>query len=322
MNYIVYKNWHQNQNQSMIIKFTEIIQQSGSLNFSRIGGIDYEIAHHYFNNNLFFENNDVIYNKWLNLARNCPGYFDFDNKKENFILYAKRLIECFESLDYCCYAGKDLIDIIDGDLYSKEDKIFLNHILNNKTIIHYCFIESVMPFLESFKIWGENKKILIISPLSKSLLYQYQRIDKIIKNYTFPKFELITLNTNLTWQYETDTKEKLGLTTNNWHEECNRLSEEILKIDFDIAFLSCGSYAMHCGDFIKNIMKKKSIYVGGILNVLFGIYGKRYDTAFFDQFINFEYYINPFENEKVKLITAGRLYENEALNAYFGEMDK
>ena len=318
-NYIIYKDWYQNP--LLINKFTEIMQLPGPCNFSRIGGADYKIAIYYYFDNSFYDDNKN-YKYWLKMAKNDPGYFDFENKKENFILYAKQLIEYFKNLDYCFYAGKDLIDQIDNNIYSKEDEKFLNYILNNKNIIHYSFIESILPFLESFKVWGENKKILIISPLSKSLIYQYQRINKIIKNYNFPKFELITIDTNLTWQHENDTKESLGLITNNWHEECNRLSKEILKVDFDVAFLSCGSYAMYCGDFIKNVMKKKSIYVGGILNVLFGIYGKRYDNSFFMQFTYPEYRINPFENEKVKKITAGRLFKNEAVFAYFGEKNE
>uniref|UniRef100_A0A6C0IJN5 Uncharacterized protein n=1 Tax=viral metagenome TaxID=1070528 RepID=A0A6C0IJN5_9ZZZZ len=50
------------------------------------------------------------------------------------------------------------------------------------------------------------------------------------------------------------------------------MCEEINKLEFDIALLSCSSYAMYLGDFISNKMKKNSIYIGGVLNVLFNIW--------------------------------------------------
>ena len=52
--------------------------------------------------------------------------------------------------------------------------------------------------------------------------------------------------------------------------------DDIKKIDFDIAFLSCGCYANELGYRIKNQLNKKAIYLGGGLNLLFNIYGKRY----------------------------------------------
>ena len=45
--------------------------------------------------------------------------------------------------------------------------------------------------------------------------------------------------------------------------------DDISKIDFDIAFLSCGMYSIILGDLIKNKLKKKAIYIGGMLNVIF-----------------------------------------------------
>lgn len=301
--------------------FSRFMNSHKIFTLGRLGGVDYEIAQMFYCNPNCFDD-EKIYQCELHRANNFPGYFDFQNSKSNFILYAQKLVKYFKDFDFATYAGKNLIDKIDGDIYNEDDTKFLTHIMKNKSVMHYSFLESVMPFLHSFKDWGEGKTILVISPFSKSIDFQYHRLDKIIKNYTFPNFKLVTVNTNLTWQHNDDTQEKLGLLTNNWHEECDRLGEEIRKIDFDVAFLSCGSYAMFCGHFIKNEMHKKSIYIGGILGCLFGIYGKRYDNGFFMQFTEPQYRLTPFENEKVKNITAGRTCANESVFAYFGEPNK
>jgi len=302
-------------------KFTEFMQNPNVLNFSRIGGSDYLIVKHYYNDNSFFDNQSN-YDCWLKMAKNYNGYFDFANKKENFMLYVQQLLKYYKDSDAACYCNSDLIYEIDGQTpITKETINFLNYIIDGKTIINFSFIEDTYPFLETFKIWGEGKKILIVSPFSQSLQYQYKRIDKIINNYTWPNFELSTVSSNLTWQADTDTKETLDLMTDNWHEEVERLQDEISKIDFDIAFLSCGSYAMSAGYFIKNTMGKKSIYIGGPLNTLFGIYGGRYDIPQCWGITDPEYRLNPFENEKVKKVTAGRISYDGCMD-YFGEAKK
>ena len=314
MSYNVYKDWYENP--KLIDKFTEFMLDHGILNWSRIGGIDYEIAMHYYYNPGYFDSG-TNHAYWLDCAKKFPGYFDFGNKKDNFLLYAKKLITYFENVDGCCYAGADLIDKIDNAKYTSEDKKFLDHILDGKNIIHYSFIESVLPFLHSFKSWGEGKKILVVSPLSKSIEFQYARRDKIIKNYTWPNFELLTLNTALTWQTPTDTKESLHIETNNWHEECDRLTREIDKINFDVAWLSCGSYATFLGNYLKVIKKKKSVYIGGILGCLFGIRGGRYLNSYFSQFTDDAYKITPLENEFVKSLNGGKSTKMESARAYF-----
>ena len=36
----------------------------------------------------------------------------------------------------------------------------LNSVCRGKTLIDYTFMESVTPFLASFKVWGEGKRVL------------------------------------------------------------------------------------------------------------------------------------------------------------------
>jgi hypothetical protein len=95
------------------------------------------------------------------------------------------------------------------------------------------------------------------------------------------------------------------------------MEDDISKIDFDIALLSCGSYANCLGAFISKSLNRKAIYLGGVLNILFNIYAKRYDNSFFDNFINKDYRIEALEKDKYLNVKGGRQFKNESFNAYF-----
>ena len=123
-----------------------------------------------------------------------------------------------------------------------------------------------------FYIFRKNKKILIVSPFSESIQFQYKRKDVILKQYSYPDFELVTYDTPITYNNEDDALNHIE--TNNWLEQCEKMENDIMKLDFDIALLSCGSYAMYLGNVISKKMNKKAIYIGGMLNVFFNIYGK------------------------------------------------
>ena len=175
-----------------------------------------------------------------------------------------------------------------------------------------------MPLLRSFKSWGEGKKVLIVSPFSVSLEHQYRRRNNLIVEYEFPDFELLTYTSPVTYNLPGDSRETLGVTTDNWHQECRRMAGDIAALDFDVALLSCASYSMYLGDYVSQCMGKKAIYLGGILNVYFNVYGGRYDTPFFNAITRPETQIEAFENGAYAVRQAGWGRENEALRAYFG----
>jgi hypothetical protein len=120
------------------------------------------------------------------------------------------------------------------------------------------------------------------------------------------------------YNYNTVSKETLGVTTNNWEDEWHRMAEAISKLDFDVAWLSCASYANVLGDFIAHKMGKKAIYIGGMLNMFFNIYGGRY-TSYTGR--NLQYNLDPIENKEIEHLVAGRHNEYECINAYFGHIN-
>ena len=97
----------------------------------------------------------------------------------------------------------------------------------------------------------------------------------------------------------------------NWIETYNIMCDDISKIDFDIALLGCGGYGLPLCNFIKINLQKSAIYVGGGLQLLFGIMGKRWENiSMWKQIIkeNNTKFVRPSKDEKIK---NQQLIENE-----------
>lgn len=123
----------------------------------------------------------------------------------------------------------------------------------------------------------ENKKVLIISAFSELIEYQYKNnVHKIFKN--FPKFDLITYTSPYTFLNNGPNS--------NFFDTLDNINNEIIKIDFDIALLSCGSYAAFLIDSINQNIGKDAIYMGRGCSYMFGIDPKRNPTEYKDWIID------------------------------------
>ena len=52
--------------------------------------------------------------------------------------------------------------------------------------------------------------------------------------------------------------------------------EEIQQTTFDVALVAAGGYGMLISDFMYTKMKKSVLYIGGALQLFFGVIGKRW----------------------------------------------
>lgn len=288
---------------------------------ARIGGTEFEAATALFHNRRAFVKESTFLAQ-LDYVSQLVGYFDFDHDYDNFIEFLDNQASYYRRADALCYAGLPLLTRFMYNVFTPREMPLLRYACAGKRLVNYHFIELVVPFLDSFRLWGQDKRILIVSPFSESLQYQNARKNELIVGYQYPDFELLTYTSPLTWATLQDTRDSLGVDTNNWHEESRRIIEEISRIDFDVALLSCGSYAMRIGDFIRHDMGRKAVYVGGILNVFFNIYGERYDTSFYRRFMRTDTMIEAFENSSVDSLQGGKLFPSEAARAYFGRIDR
>lgn len=150
--------------------------------------------------------------------------------------------------------------------------------------------------LESFRFdnpWTEHlkgKKILIINPFKETIDKQLLVRDKIWENKNIlPDAEYITYKSVQSIGGQGPDKD--------WYESYNKMCEDISEIDFDVALLGCGSYGLPLCDYIKNKLNKSAVYIGGGLQLYFGIRGKRWEgSEDITKFYN-EYWVRPNTEE-------------------------
>ena len=135
----------------------------------------------------------------------------------------------------------------------------------------------------------KGKKVLVVHPFAETIKSQYARIDKVFPKYPIlPKFELMVLKAVQTaGGNQTEFKD--------WFEALEYMEQEIDKVDYDIVLLGCGAYGFPLAAHCKR-MGKQAIHLGGVLQLLFGIKGKRWETVseYQDQFPYTQTYYNEY----------------------------
>ena len=115
-----------------------------------------------------------------------------------------------------------------------------------------------------------GKKVLVVHPFVTTICSQYQVRDYLFEDRSIlPQFDLITLRPPQTLGYGT---EGFG----SWTEALDHLIAQVSAIEFDVALIGCGAYGLPLGAAIKG-MGKPSIHLGGALQLLFGIRGRRWE---------------------------------------------
>lgn len=114
----------------------------------------------------------------------------------------------------------------------------------------------------------KGKRILIISPFIKSMQEKLDILPEIYGVDLFPECEFVFIKPPQT-QGDSESDE--------FDKELSKFMSEVVNIkeQFDIALCSCGGYGnLVCAEIYK--LGKSAIYVGGVLQMFFGIYGNRW----------------------------------------------
>jgi hypothetical protein len=139
-----------------------------------------------------------------------------------------------------------------------------------------------------------GKNILVIHPFVDSIRYQYEhhRRDIFSNEDYLPDFNLLTLKAVQTIANTKDDR------FDTWFDALDYMYNEALKLDFDVALIGCGAYGYPLAAKLK-MAGKKAIHMGGVLQAMFGIKGKRWETdknPIVKNLYN-DYWIRPSENE-------------------------
>lgn len=136
----------------------------------------------------------------------------------------------------------------------------------------------------------EGKKVLVVHPYKDSILHQWELRDKLFPTRDFlPEFDLQIIKA-----VQSAAGNPCGF--KNWFEALDYMKHEIEQCDFDIALIGCGAYGFHLAAHIKR-MGKKAVHLGGFLQIMFGIMGKRWEGKY--SFVN-DYWIRPLQSDVIK----------------------
>jgi hypothetical protein len=188
------------------------------------------------------------------------------NNNNNIIYYSNLYLSAFDKCEI--FAGWEPY----GEYikHISQSHAYMQNVYKNKTIIWACVFD-IFHYIYN-NPWTralDSKRILLISCFKESLEKQIPIRKHIYDNIDlFPNCEFLIIKPPLTQADE--SSEEFGI-------EFDKLKTKVDdNIDnFDIALVSCGGYANPICSHIYS-KGKSAIYVGGVLQMYFGILGNRW----------------------------------------------
>jgi hypothetical protein len=225
----------------------------------RIAGIELQLSYKFLNGDsseLPFQLQELENNAGIKITSN-----------ESLREYVDKLIE---SYDHCtCIAEWERTGKVFAITGSSQEWIGKRtpHIQKiNAISLEPYYVEDSISWMASL----QNKKILIIHPFINTFKKQLSQFNELFPNHTWFK--------NCTFQF---VKPPVTLAGNHgnrdWREHYNEFIEKVRGVeDFDVAFIAAGGYGMLISDMIYQELHRSVIYIGGALQLFFGVIGKRW----------------------------------------------
>ena len=119
----------------------------------------------------------------------------------------------------------------------------------------------------------KGKRVLVVHPFAESISRQHEgnREKLFAGTDILPEFQLETVRAVQTIAGNVDPRFA------SWFDALNYMQEEIDAKDFDVALIGCGAYGFPLAAHVK-ATGKQAVHLGGALQVLFGVMGKRWET--------------------------------------------
>ncbi len=190
--------------------------------------------------------------------------------------YSKRMIEDTKSLDVLLtWFGWELL------------------LLKDNPSVKMVGLQEAEPWWQSnpWTRYLKGKKVLVVHPYSELIERQYKNRDELFSNKNvLPDFEIITLKAVQSIGGKAEGFE-------SWFDALKWMEDEMDKIDYDVALIGCGAYGFCLAAHAKR-RGKKSVHLGGVLQLLFGIKGNRWEDKNYHPVFDYtslfnQYWIKP-----------------------------
>ncbi len=220
------------------------------------------------------------YEKAYDQLCNWSGFFsDNNNVYDNLHMFSDRMKMALKNVDYLIRWQGDKEEYFVSQYCSKDVKEI--------DWISVVYKEApIGPLLR-------GKKVLAVTPFDNTVRKQYERRELIYSDEYLPEFNLKTYKAVQTLAGNKDPR------FNSWFEALDGMISDIKGIDFDIALVGAGAYGLPICSAIKD-SGRSAIHMGGDLQLMFGIMGKRWEDHPFVNSVRNEYWVYPSEADKPK----------------------
>lgn len=211
----------------------------------------------------------------------------FSNSFHGLNVFLKENIKAVKNVDYLC--------IWENHDVTPYEQFFLKKYANKDL---RCLNKDAAEAFRCINPWTlalKGKKVLVVNGNDKLISEQFANKDKLFGKGFWPEFELITYK-----PINTLAGNAKNPPYKTWKKCLRKMVDDISKICFDVALVSCGSYGMPlCSEIYK--LNKTVMYVGGVLQFMFGIKGGRFEDVDnnYYSYIN-QYFKSPYEEDKPK----------------------
>jgi len=281
-----------NDNHTLTTAVKKLIDSKNNFIIPRIAGVENNLVCNMYTKTLDFNNPEI--KNWttmmVNVLKNNAGISitSMESLKKYCNYYLKAFGKC------SLYSDWSPLGVVGKGIHESQD--FINQRFNKNTVWAFTYDIYHNIFSNPWTHALKGKRILIISAFVDSYKQKYDDgvLSKIYGVDLFPECELVFLKPP-----QTQGKNN----SMDWSIELERFTQKIeeIKDTFDIALCSCGGYG---NPLLSNIydMGKSAIYVGGVLQMYFGVLGQRWLRERPDivrLFMN-EHWTRPHNSEKPK----------------------
>lgn len=118
----------------------------------------------------------------------------------------------------------------------------------------------------------EGKRVLVVHPFAEEIMHQYTHHRTVLHRNPdiLPEFDLRVVK----------AVQSIGGNDQfaTWFDALDHMKQQIDAADYDVCLLGCGAYGMPLAAHVKR-SGRQAIHFGGSLQLLFGIKGRRWETA-------------------------------------------
>jgi hypothetical protein len=177
----------------------------------------------------------------------------------------KYTAEYTSAVDSC-----DMLGVWDGSMYTQAIDFY--DYARDKYSHKYIPAQSLEPYYyfnePSYRPLFVNKTILVITSHEHTIRQQVINIDSIFPKKIFENCRFIVVRAPLQYAECCDGRP--------WTAHFEELKNKIRGLKFDVALVGCGGFGMPICNFIYKEMNSSALYVGGALQLFFGVIGTRW----------------------------------------------